>query len=466
VWPDLYVSPTPSASEDDKGRENDPAKQNFWQPILGQEARANVASGSDFRFFICYDVRDLTSNPHTYYNGVDAGTNAPTLKNLEGQWIRQLGYPGPIPTIGQEIAILPGTDAAQAAKTMADVKYSLEQPIAVVVFDGVVYRSEDFHFDAKQSDWYKYSPDLSSNSVTYQIYIVPERNFHRSVKLQVLGLKNPDGSYWAVWDFGSGPNTSHTISVDYPNTKQVSLTISQSSPAVARVGSFSVEATVPSPGPDRLHYWYGVVNAGQTWPPPPPPQPPSAPYVPDASVIPTADRPAVQVGRKTQVGLVFKSYNGSGGWNYDINYSFSGAPSCIATNSMNSGSIGISGSGNSKTAKIDVDATTCQDSDAKRYVITATATVTASKAGQSYGPFTHNAYFALDVEPSAPGYTAGGMDKYVRVLGYALYRIIGYTPTADNPNTVYGYAVSGLLSDTQVAKELAKGMQVRLVRWK
>ncbi|MDP9467331.1 MAG: pilus assembly protein TadG-related protein, partial [Chloroflexota bacterium] len=111
---------------------------------------AKASNDSSFRGFVALDVRNFQSTTsRIYYNGVSPGTNANTLKNMQGDYIIS-GYPGPMfPPIAQpadpndQIAIMNGNDTAMVLGNFSQV-YAVGDRITLAVYNGTVMQIPDF----------------------------------------------------------------------------------------------------------------------------------------------------------------------------------------------------------------------------------------------------------------------------------------------------------------------------------
>jgi hypothetical protein len=111
---------------------------------------AKAANDSSFRGFVALDVRNFQSTTsRIYYNGVSAGTNVNTLKNMQGAYILT-GYPGPMfPSITQpadpndQVAIMNGNDTSMVLGNFSQV-YDVGDRITLAVYSGTVMQIPDF----------------------------------------------------------------------------------------------------------------------------------------------------------------------------------------------------------------------------------------------------------------------------------------------------------------------------------
>jgi hypothetical protein len=111
---------------------------------------AKAANDSSFRGFVALDVRNFqAATSRVYYNGVTAGTNANTLKNMQGDYILT-GYTGPaFPPITQpadpndQVAIMNGNDTAMVVGNFEQV-HTAGDRVLLAVYNGTVMQIPDF----------------------------------------------------------------------------------------------------------------------------------------------------------------------------------------------------------------------------------------------------------------------------------------------------------------------------------
>ena len=116
--------------------------------LYGPNAKA--ANDSSFRGFVALDVRNFQSTTsRIYYNGVTAGVEENTLKDMEGDYILT-GYPGPMfPPVVQpadpndQVAILSGNDTAMVVGNFKDV-FVVGDRILLALYNGTVMQIPDF----------------------------------------------------------------------------------------------------------------------------------------------------------------------------------------------------------------------------------------------------------------------------------------------------------------------------------
>ena len=116
--------------------------------IYGPDSKANNDSG--FRGFIALDVRNFEgTDTRVYYNGVTAGTNPQTLKDMQGEYL-VTGYRGPAfppvstpPNGSTQVAALSGNSTSFVVHQFDDA-YKVGDRLLLAVYDGTVMEIPDF----------------------------------------------------------------------------------------------------------------------------------------------------------------------------------------------------------------------------------------------------------------------------------------------------------------------------------
>lgn len=170
-----------------------PASQTTPGPVIqlvGQGAGAN-AGGVSFRGFINLDVRNFSAaDSRVYYNGMDAGTNSNTAKNLEAGWVTAPnGYPGPLfppvawpPDPNDQVGIMSG-NAAGAVVDAIEQRFSVGSIVLCALYDGTVKTTPAFVLSQSQP-----MPILTPGSdvdSAGQFLITPNQSFNDYVALSV-----------------------------------------------------------------------------------------------------------------------------------------------------------------------------------------------------------------------------------------------------------------------------------------
>ncbi len=116
--------------------------------IYGPSSKAT--NDSSFRGFIALDVRNFEGvDTRVYYNGVAAGTNPNTLKDIQGRYF-VTGYPGPAfppvtspPNGATQVAVLSGNSTSFVVHQFDDT-YRVGDRVLLAVYDGTVMEIPDF----------------------------------------------------------------------------------------------------------------------------------------------------------------------------------------------------------------------------------------------------------------------------------------------------------------------------------
>jgi Flp pilus assembly protein TadG len=116
--------------------------------IYGPNSKAHNESG--FRGFVALDVRNFESaSSRVYYNGVTAGMNPNTLKDVEGAYL-VTGYPGPAfppvstpPNGTTQVAVLSGNDTSFVPAQFNDTFWTGDR-LMLAVYDSIVMEIPDF----------------------------------------------------------------------------------------------------------------------------------------------------------------------------------------------------------------------------------------------------------------------------------------------------------------------------------
>ena len=116
--------------------------------IYGNESKAGNAS--DFRGFVALDIRNFESDTsRQYYNEITAGTNASTIKDIEGAYLVD-GYKGPAfpavdtpPDGDTQVAVIPGNNTSFVVHQFDD-QFEVGERLLLGVYDGTVMSIPDF----------------------------------------------------------------------------------------------------------------------------------------------------------------------------------------------------------------------------------------------------------------------------------------------------------------------------------
>jgi Tfp pilus assembly protein PilX len=116
--------------------------------LYGPNSKA--INDSSFRGFVALDIRNFQSTTsRIYYNGVMAGTNPNTIKEMQGAYITD-GYPGPnFPPVtmpadpNDQVAIMTGNDTAMVLGNF-ETRYQVGDRVLLAAYNGTVMEIPDF----------------------------------------------------------------------------------------------------------------------------------------------------------------------------------------------------------------------------------------------------------------------------------------------------------------------------------
>ncbi|HEX2922519.1 MAG TPA: pilus assembly protein TadG-related protein [Chloroflexota bacterium] len=418
--------------------------------ILGQDAQANVANGNDFHFWVIPDVRNVTHYPPEYYNGVTALTSVQQLKDLSAGYLWPMhGYPGPNPVVGEQIAVLNGVDTKDAVTAMKK-SYRRGDIVAAMVYDGTVFRKPSFYL---QIDHTKLtSSSLVSQPVTYTVTLVPTNNFSSrkppGVKLWATGLEG-----WADWQVGPG-TINEAYDVDVPESgATVTFTVSST---VERVGAKTATIMAYDPGSRTVVSISATVVVGGD---------------PVFSVSCSEAFKRTEQGSPAAYVLQLTGENGypqTDVWTNILEWYSINPNDPLHPVSLSEPPVGLT----VQLPAQDIPARLRSSAQVKPTVSTTSATPPGTymvrfQLWDGTPSHTQEMYLVMEVISAGTGTNVGSATSFVNVLGYANF-VITYSnnsATPQNPadnNTVYGYAVSGLVADPSL---LDLGLNPRLVGW-
>lgn len=116
--------------------------------LYGPDSKAT--NNSSFRGFVALDIRNFQSTvSRVYYNGVTGGTNANTIKEMQGDYLTE-GYPGPNfppvtspPDPNDQVAVMTGNDTPMVVGNF-DTAFTVGDRILLAVYNGTVMEIPDF----------------------------------------------------------------------------------------------------------------------------------------------------------------------------------------------------------------------------------------------------------------------------------------------------------------------------------
>lgn len=263
-WPDgsiLYQSPSPHA--DLAG--GTPGREFFF---LGGGVDPNQGTAS-YAGLINLDIRHISAPPVEYYNGVTAGTNSNTLKDLGEYYIRR-GYCCDIPAPGDQVSMYNGNSTAFAAQAFQET-YAVGDVVAVIIYNGTVFNTPNLVITGNDPNYnspptYPTTTTLTSHAVTYTVELEAELGFQSApggLTMDVEGL-----SGLADWSFS--PTASPVLGHSGINQRTIQMTVV---PTVTTVGTttqvltgtwmFYISAIDDKlGGTDIRRYWPGIVSIG------------------------------------------------------------------------------------------------------------------------------------------------------------------------------------------------------------
>lgn len=137
-----YVSST--------GEAHDPSHHGPIISIVGDDAKPS--NNASFRGFVSLDIRNFeydTPPSTVYFNGVDAGTQSNTLKDIESGWVAT-GYPGPAfppattpPDPNDQVGLMDGNAAGLIVDAVTD-RYKVGDEVLCAVYSGTTMTIPDF----------------------------------------------------------------------------------------------------------------------------------------------------------------------------------------------------------------------------------------------------------------------------------------------------------------------------------
>lgn len=477
-----YLCTTSSDVGCDDASPTNPGREHI---IFGEDAKA--FNDPNFRGYIGLDIRDFqrtdgASPPnliHETYNGIANDANANTLKSYEAAWITG-GYPGPdICTVTPnsfdacaEIAAIDGASAGQFIPQY-DQSFRIGDVLMLQLYDGYVKTVPDFTLAGPNITVPK-SNTLPSTTVTYTM------NSQFAASASVISTE-------VYFDDGTITNGPGDPSGSNPFMVNAIGPCTNTAPPAGRhdCGTFTQNPT-PQGVASYNQTWSGLTSSnaakgiylaflrGNA----------TAPYNTrqhDALVTLTVDgqthdfnlgssganvnvaAPGAQADFPIQVrdGSGSSSWNGGAGsiklsWErcpsvIDV---LTGLPTSVLTCKIN-GSAATTfvttdvGSGSTVQATFNVDTTGASNNTAY------TGWIRAYGQDGSHNPVNHLYQVIVDVGLSS----AGGVQTYVDVIGYAAFRI-----TAINSNDVSGVAISPTVYNPNDPR-LAMARKIRLVPW-
>jgi len=262
AWPlgeAMYNPPAPHADL----ASGAPGREYF---ILGNGVGPNVGTTS-YSGLINLDIRHVSAPPVEYYNGVDAGTNSNTVKDLGEYYIRR-GYCCDIPAPGDQVAMYNGVSSSFAPVALQET-YAIGDVVAVIVYNGHVFSTPSLAMTGDDPNYYITHPTTStvaSDVLTYTLTLEAQNGFQSAAGGLTMGVEGLEG--FADWSLS---DMSPILARDgYPGTKTITLTVTPSTTTiltttyvVTGTRTFYVSAVDDKEGGTHIRrYWAGISSIG------------------------------------------------------------------------------------------------------------------------------------------------------------------------------------------------------------
>jgi len=455
--PGLYQSPSPHATNSSPGRD-------FF--FLGNQARATVGTGSgSWQGAVNLDIRRPLGSPTLkYYNGVTAGTGAPTLKDMGSYYIRN-GYCCDIPKQGDWVAMFPGVSGfpVDLQKT-----YAPGDIIAIIIYDGSVRETPTFLMTGTPDVQYTYptTTTIASNVLTYTFNMaVPPPDYSFASAAGGLYMEVEGLDVFADYSFSPTsrpvlPNAgvfTHTVNLIVTPTL-TTTTVGTTTVTQVVTGTRMFYVSVDNrDGVAVTRYFAGIVNIG------------------DGGCTPACELPAVtgtptnsdnnypylivEKGKQAKYVADLNVWGVTGSHNVKVQlvgslptgFSWVGPSPPWTTNGV------VSGTTKTRNIKIAIDNSATASTTAP-YTLPFLVTDTTNGVTSTF-----NLYIWVEEANATTQF-------FAEILGYAAMEIEGYynstnkiTPYDSTPaNTVKGRFVSELQSDPS---SLIYGLRARLIPW-
>ena len=437
--------------------------------LLGQGADTNNGE-AEMRGLVLLDVRNVGSgNALEYYGGADgqADGQANTDKVMSQGYISRHGYPGRWPEVGSQVGMLAGVSNNFAAGAMRDAYYEGDE-VAVIVYDGNVWTTPDYSIElnpmpGNPDGIASVRPVDSSTAVSYIVNIAKagpqawntplDFNLTFDFTHQPLGSLPPgmqmtlDGT-----PFTPGVSTSVTgvtdagrdLTLRIWNTEPIT-TVPQYLSGLNLIADSSLGATRGA----SSNFGFGTIDTA------------------DYTARSNSGRLVVrQASNNNALSLITHGFGSA----------FStGCTVPVRVDILLNGSVGswtsYFSSGQITSMQIEFGADKPLPNN---FTLDALAGALITPAG-----FSHALRFTVpDVATTCNGQpvpersvtvpltilppASDTTKRFVIVQGYAVFRISRFEPNPNNPNAVYGYAISPLYSSSD---DIDFGLRARLVPW-
>ncbi len=446
--------------------------------IYGPGSKA--VNDSSFRGFIALDIRNFEStSSRVYYNGVTAGTNPNTHKDMQGEYLVS-GYRGPAfpsvstpPNGDTQVAVLSGNSTSFVVGQFDDA-YRVGDRILLAVYDGTVMEIPDFAIVPPA--------EISLRSTTIapvngpNVRVTRNAEFSSTVTLALVGdtaataagmpdadiLPDPSVTPPAAGDMSAPTFTPNVFAPNGGSGTTVTMTGIRTEAIPAGIYTVWIEGESGNPYYQRRRVPVPVrvqvdanadgdyTDAGDTR------------VTRDFSLVNSMlDGSTAVLGGTINLPLAVSTGNGTANWgagpSAETSVALSWDPGSLTTcslapASLAMGSIGFStssvmpsaGTGAPSTLTI---STTGMSSGCYLFTVRAHGT---NSDGQ---PVTHLATVRFTVA------TTTGRGQYVDIIGFAVFEIDGI-----GSNNITGHAVSPIRADPHDAS-LRRAQRARLEPW-
>ena len=434
----LRSTPNPGLPFNPTTPDDDPVNHGPIIALVG--VGASPSNAASFRGFVALDIRNFQydSPPsNVFYNGVTAGTNANTLKDIEAAWVAT-GYPGPDfpvvtvpPDPNDQVGIIDGNSSGIIVDAI-NARYDPGAEILAAVYSGTVSNIPDFSYAVPST------ATINTNQ-TRNNSIVMNVTKNDSFAGQVFT------SAFANWGEPAHPWGTSLTPLTFspsPMTPNGNVAWSTFETTGAPQGVYTVWIKGHSPSPALIDHFYPVgISIGS--------------INRDFSLSGGAAVLIASTGGTGTTGVTVSTPNTNGTYfGGDVTLSVEGGPDALVPGTLPTGigPVSVSPStitlnkGTTQTATLSINGGTLGPGV---YTLTLRATGTNS-TGQ---PVTRMVPISVAIA------TASTTDEYVDILGFTTFRI-----TSVDANTVYGYAISGVYADMN-DPALRRGQVARLVPW-
>jgi hypothetical protein len=370
-----------------------------------------------------------------FYNGVTAGTNANTLKDMEAGWVAT-GYPGPDfppvtvpPDPNDQVGIIDGNSSGIVVDAI-NARFNPGDEILAAVYSGTVSSIPDFSYAVPSTTTIN-TNQTRNNSITMSV----TKNASFTGVVETSAFPN--------WSEPAHPwGTTLTPMTFSPSPLAPNGTVSWSTfqTTGAPPGVYTIWIQGHSSSPVLLDHFYPVgISIGSV--------------NRDFSMSGGAAILIASTGGTGTTGVTVSTPNNNGTFfGGPVSLSVEGGPEANGVLPTGIGTVSVSPStitlnkGTSSTATVSVNGGTLGPGV---YALSLRVTGTNS-AGQ---PVTRMVPITVAIA------TASTSNEYVDILGFTTFRI-----TSVDSNAVYGYAISGVYADMN-DPALRRGQVARLVPW-